>query len=524
MRHHRLLFYLILALATYTSEAGRILCVFPYNGRSHFRMFGPICKTLARKGHQVDMISFFPAKKPIANYTDIIDLSVNREKVSVFSIEYAKNLHDSVTYYVATTFGGKLCELMNHESMQKLIKNPPNDPPYDLVITEYFGSPCYIGLGELLKVPVVIAVSFLEMPYVDLFMANPWSDSYFPSFTMNKASIDTFTDRLNNFIAICVELFTFNYYTSDQTEMMRKYLGLPDIDDIREVERSKTALALVNSHYSFHGVRPTTPAIVEVGGLHIYGEELLPDLTPELKRWIDSANHGLVYFSLGSLLAIETLPTHKLLGIYASFSKISPVKILMRCNNATKLPPGLPSNIMTLPWIPQTTILKHKNTRAFITHGGLMGTQEAFYYGIPMIGIPIFTDQAKNVNILVNKKMAILLPEEDITEQTMSAALDKVLHDPMYRESAKKASRIFRDRPMNPLDEAVFWVEYVIRNGPESLRSKGIKLSWLQFHQLDVYAFLIVCFILAIYLSVVLLKLLVNNFRSSHVSTEKKVK
>ncbi|CAL7940607.1 unnamed protein product [Xylocopa violacea] len=387
----------------------------------------------------------------------------------------------------------------------------------------YFGSPCYIGFGELLKVPVVLAVSFLEMPYVDYFMANPWSDSFFPAFTVNKAVVETFVDRLYNFVANCVALISFQYYTSDQTEMMRKYLGLPNIGDIREVERSKTALALVNSHFSFYGARPVTPAIVEVGGLHIYGEEFLPDLTLELQRWMDSAHHGLVYFSLGSLMTVESLPTETMLNIYAALSKISPIKVLMRCKNVTKLAPGLPSNIMTLSWIPQTRILMHKNTRVFITHGGLMGTQEAVYYGVPMIGIPIFTDQEKNINILVHKKVAILLPLDNINEHTLSAALDKVLHDPSYRESAKKASQIFRDRPMNPLDEAVYWIEYVLRNGPDSLKSRGVNLSWFQFYQIDVYVFLIACSILAIYLSVVLLKLVVNNFRRSQVCMEKKL-
>lgn len=73
------------------------------------------------------------------------------------------------------------------------------------------------------------------------------------------------------------------------------------------------------------------------------------------------ASHGVVYFSLGSLMNIETLPTETILQIYSSLAKISPVKVLLKSANATKLPPGLPNNVLTLPWIPQVAVLSKRN-------------------------------------------------------------------------------------------------------------------------------------------------------------------
>ena len=70
----------------------------------------------------------------------------------------------------------------------------------------------------------------------------------------------------------------------------------------------------------------------------------------------------------------------------------------------------------------------------FITHGGLHGLQEAVYYGIPIIGIPLFYDQALNVDILVNRKqMGIQLKLDEITEESLDKALAAVLNDPKYR-------------------------------------------------------------------------------------------
>lgn len=58
-----------------------------------------------------------------------------------------------------------------------------------------------------------------------------------------------------------------------------------------------------------------------------------------------------------------------------------------------------------------------------------MGTQEAIYYGVPTIGIPVFSDQIRNVNIMVHKKIGILLRLEDLGERSMDIALNTILRD-----------------------------------------------------------------------------------------------
>ncbi|KAK9306718.1 hypothetical protein QLX08_002635 [Tetragonisca angustula] len=501
-------FLVLMAVLVCANDAYRILCLFPFNGKSHSRMFDVLCKGLARKGHKVDMISHFPTKVPIANYRDIIDLNGTRQDaVNSLSIQRGRTIHTAVMYYIATTYGGDLCHLLGHEKMQNFIKNPPKDPPYDLMITEYFGSPCYLGLGTLLNTPVAIVMSSLETSYIDSFMGNPFNFAFFPGASLENVVLNTFFDRVWNLVLNYKDALTFYHYTSDQTDMMRKYLGW-DLPDVRQLERNVT-LALVNSHYSFHGIRSFAPAVIEVGGLHVQDEEI--PLPPKLKNWLDTADHGLVYFTLGSLMNIETLPRDTLLGLYASFRKISPIRVLMRIANATKLPPGLPDNVVVSSWIPQISVLKHKNTRVFITHGGLMGTQEAVYYGVPTIGIPVFSDQIRNVNIMVHKNIGILLRSEDLGERSMDIALHAILHDPKYRKSARKMSHMFRDRPMNGLDTAIYWTEYVIRNGPDSLKSPAVDMPWWKLNLIDVFVFLIAFFVLVLYFLLVTVKFVLKN-------------
>lgn len=137
MKHQKALFCVLLALFIHANDASRILGIFPYNGKSHFRMFDVLCKELVKRGHQVDVISHFPLKTPLANYTDVVDLNGTlKTVVNGITTDYGKYIQRSVTYFVATDFGNNLCDLMKQEKMQKFIKNPPNDPPYDLIIVE----------------------------------------------------------------------------------------------------------------------------------------------------------------------------------------------------------------------------------------------------------------------------------------------------------------------------------------------------------------------------------------------------
>jgi len=56
-----------------------------------------------------------------------------------------------------------------------------------------------------------------------------------------------------------------------------------------------------------------------------------------------------------------------------------------------------------------------------------------------------------------------------------------------YRENAQGLSRIFRDQPLTPLQQAVYWTEYVIRHkGAPRLRSAVLDLAWYQYFLLDV--------------------------------------
>jgi glucuronosyltransferase len=66
----------------------------------------------------------------------------------------------------------------------------------------------------------------------------------------------------------------------------------------------------------------------------------------------------------------------------------------------------------------------------FITHGGLMGTMESAYNGVPMVGIPLFGDQFHNLRCFVTEGIAVTISYHSITKATFLSALKGVLDNP----------------------------------------------------------------------------------------------
>ncbi len=56
-----------------------------------------------------------------------------------------------------------------------------------------------------------------------------------------------------------------------------------------------------------------------------------------------------------------------------------------------------------------------------------------------------------------------------------------------------KLSQIHLDRPIEPLNLAVFWTEFVIRHkGAPHLRVAAHELNWIQYHSLDVIGLFVI--------------------------------
>lgn len=61
-----------------------------------------------------------------------------------------------------------------------------------------------------------------------------------------------------------------------------------------------------------------------------------------------------------------------------------------------------------------------------------------------------------------------------------------------YALNAKKISKLFKDRPLNAIETAVYWTEYVIRHeGAKHLRTAAVEMPWWKYHLVDVVSFIL---------------------------------
>ncbi|XP_067262294.1 UDP-glucuronosyltransferase 2A1-like isoform X6 [Chanodichthys erythropterus] len=247
----------------------------------------------------------------------------------------------------------------------------------------------------------------------------------------------------------------------------------------------KADIWLIRTYWDFEYPRPLLPNFKFVGGLHCKPAK---PLSKDLEKFVQSSgDHGIVVFSLGSM--INNLTMERANTIASALGQI-PQKVVWRYSGKT--PETLAPNTKLYEWIPQNDLLGHPKTKAFITHGGTNGLYEAIYHGVPMVGFPLFADQPDNMMHMKTKGAAVVLDINTMESNDLVDALKTVLNNPSYKESIMRLSRIHHDQPMKPLDQAVFWIEFVMRNkGAKHLRVQAHDLSWYQYHCLDVVAFLL---------------------------------
>jgi glucuronosyltransferase len=74
----------------------------------------------------------------------------------------------------------------------------------------------------------------------------------------------------------------------------------------------------------------------------------------DLQKYLDEATHGVIYFSMGSILQSSEMPEYMRNAFFQAFSKLKQ-QVLWKWE--TDSLPGQPSNVKLGKWLPQSDIL-----------------------------------------------------------------------------------------------------------------------------------------------------------------------
>lgn len=311
--------------------------------------------------------------------------------------------------------------------------------------------------------------------------------SFVPHMVLSDYDDDmTFFQRFYNLIFSTFDMILRRfYYLPAMEKMAQEHFSNLDrpFPSIAELEKS-ISLILVNSHFAMTKPRPLMPGMVNIAGAHIKPLKPLPE---DIRDFLNGAEHGAIYMSLGSFVQSSMMPTEKIKTILKVFGSLKQ-RVLWKFESDDL--PELPSNVMVRKWLPQSDILAHSNLLLFISHGGLFGTTEGSFRGVPILFMPFFGDQYRNAKLAESRGVAQKILFSDLTEESLRSKILEMILNKKYLKRAKEVARLLNDNPIKPMDEAMYWVEYVIKyKGAKHLKSPAVNLSWYQYLMLDVVAF-----------------------------------
>lgn len=149
-----------------------------------------------------------------------------------------------------------------------------------------------------------------------------------------------------------------------------------------------------------------------------------------------------------------------------------------------------------------------------------MGSSESAHCGVPMVLTPIFGDQFFNSAGVKSRGMGFVVSYEDITEETMTTAINNALSS-KAQENAEKVSYSFRNRPQSPIDTAIWWVEHVAATkGAPFLKSHSINMSAFTYYSFDVYATIGVILLVIAYSSIYLTQKCLKKVKAQKAKTK----
>jgi MGT family glycosyltransferase len=149
---------------------------------------------------------------------------------------------------------------------------------------------------------------------------------------------------------------------------------------------------------------------------------------------------ALVYLSLGSLASADVELMRRLVDVLGR----TPHRYIVSKGPQANLY-ELADNMVGAEFLPQPAILP--NVDLVVTHGGNNTVTESWYFGKPMIVLPVFWDQYDNAQRVDELGLGVRLPTYTFEEERLTGAIDRLIADRTLEGRLGAMSARLREHP-----------------------------------------------------------------------------
>lgn len=286
------------------AESAKILSFSFMSSKSHKITYEPLLRELARRGHQVTVLSPISSK----NETNFVNIpSVDPEEVFSSApnfFEMKQNMSPLVTaifnpFLMMRNLMDPVCKLGYDLPIIKKVL----EEKWDLIFFTPLFNECLYGLVYKLNTTAVIYTQTSVPTWIADNLGSPNPPSHTSSMLVGYEERMNLRERMFNAFRSIFDWAIMNYYYFPAMEAIyRNAFNDPNLPGIKEIERN-ASIVLMNSQISFNSPRPYLPDMIEVGGLH-----LVPPKPVEPKVICDFAYNSLKNCHL-SIISLSYLGT-----------------------------------------------------------------------------------------------------------------------------------------------------------------------------------------------------------------------
>ncbi|KAM3956572.1 UDP-glycosyltransferase UGT5-like [Aphomia sociella] len=488
-------------------QGASILALFSSLSYSDHLVFRGYVSLLTQRGHSVAVMTPYPGNFQHPDTERIIELDVGQESAAYWD-EY-KRLVSNVDDYLPRLRALNELSLkiaiaqLKSKQMTALFLNP--NIKFDLVITEA-DVPLLYAVADKYQVPHIAITPTNGKIHQYEGKGNPIHPILYPDVnTLNYKNLTRWQKVIEFYRHLQTKNEYYNNYLPLSEIAAKKILGLKR--DLQEVEYDIDML-FVASNPILVGNRPVVPAIIFVDRMHIKPGVSLPQ---NLQKFLDTSTKGVVYFSLGVVQEAEQLATPILQTLADAFREL-PFTVLWKIGNTTMI--NNADNVVAQAWFPQQEILAHPNVKVFITQGGTRSLEEAIYYGVPIIGLPVVRSRKLFIKEVTKFGAGEVLDPYQLEKEVLKSTISAVATNEMYKKAIVKLKDMIFDPVISGPESAVWWTEYVLRhNGARHLRSPAVGVTFFKYYMLDLLFYLLSGCLLVLYLTFLILRYTYKRLR-----------